>query len=190
MGNILSYKITMVEANKYTEEWATEKAGGEKYVNIACKGGQVYCPFEWLKFTQVAAEDEEGEKGGEEKAEAAPVVSGFIYDFITTEDADFENFDETGEHCFCPPPLKKKENGKHLEEMLCNDQKSKNDKEQGHWWTYISSMDDDLLLKVLSFANKLNCEALMRLCASRTCDRIYNCTVQEARDFLGFKCDY
>ena len=51
-------------------------------------------------------------------------------------------------------------------------------------------MDDEVLLKVLSFANKLNCEALMRLCASRTCDRIYNCTVEEARTFLGFKCDY
>ena len=51
--------------------------------------------------------------------------------------------------------------------------------------------EGDTLLGVLnSFANKLNCEALMRLCASRTCDRIYNCTVHEAREFLGFKCDY
>merc|ERR1712166_53526 len=62
--------------------------------------------------------------------------------------------------------------------------------EMGHWWTYISECNDDLLLKVLAVANKLNCESLMRLCSARTCDRIYNCSDVEARAFLGFKCDY
>ena len=200
----------MVESEKYTEEWAAEKAGGEKYVNIACDGGVIACPFEWLKFKFVAEEKEEGDKAVEEGA--APAFAGYVYDSITVEDAELENFPhdiqgceehpiavarrameyfekvaELGEDCRCPPPLKKSDKSNdHLKEKLA-EEKSESDKDQSHWYTYINSMDDTMLLKVLSFANKLGSQPLMRLASMKVTDRIYNCTMQEARDFLGFK---
>merc|ERR1712166_337332 len=159
-------------------------AGGEKYVNIACKGGSVAFPFEWLKFKFVAEEKEEGEKEVEETN--APAFAGYVYDSITVEDAELENFphdiqgceehdievacsaleyfekvNELGEDCKCPPPLKKSDKSNdHLKEKLA-EEKSESGKDQDHWYTYIAAMEDT--------------------------DRIYNCGMQEARDFLGFK---
>jgi hypothetical protein len=99
-----------------------------------------------------------------------------------------------GLHAYCPPPLKKREDKKHFE-MMMKEEKAEGDQDQSHWWTFVQTMSDgnvhatshDLLLKVLSFANKLNCDRLMRLCSMRTVDIIYESTPQEARDFLGFK---
>merc|ERR1712166_228682 len=163
-------------------------AGGEKYVNIACKGGSVAFPFEWLKFKFVAEEKEEGEKEVEETN--APAFAGYVYDSITVEDAELENFEkvnELGEDCKCPPPLKKSDKSNdHLKEKLA-EEKSESGKDQDHWYTYIAAMDDTRLLKVLSFANKLGSQHLMRLASMKVTDRIYNCGMQEARDFLGFK---
>ena len=133
----------MVETvnKKYDEAWASGKCTEEqegKYVKIIVKGGEVCVPFEWMKFHQVPVENEDNANAGEELQ--AVVITGFVYDFITTEDADFENFphevtgcethdyeiavkameyfqikNENGdEDCYCPPPLKKKESGNHL----------------------------------------------------------------------------
>merc|ERR1740130_810674 len=171
----------MVEGGaKYTAEWADTKCADSMYVVIKCK-----------------------EEGNQEEGQA-PTINGYCYDQITTSDPQLDAFPHevdgfegedgfeyatlmkameylelvntthAGVQCECPPPLKKVKSGNHLQEFLEND---KTKGEMGHWWAYISTCDDDLLLKVLAVANKLNCESLMRLCSARTCDRIYNCSV-------------
>ena len=86
----------MVEsnANKYTEEWAEAKtkelnaeADGQ-FVELVLKDGSVWCPYEWTKFQQAKqTEDEENKPETEEL-----VTAGFVYDFVTTNDADMSQF--------------------------------------------------------------------------------------------------
>merc|ERR1712070_218277 len=189
----------------------------EMYVALKVKDDTIHCPYDWLKFQQPKNNEDE-----ENKAEGEPeiVTAGYVYDHVTTNDADLSQFPHTiegceeferetvvkameyfeivaekGEHCLCPPPLKKREDKKHLEMMLKETQKSDGGHSQGHWFDFVMTMSDgndhatshDLLLKVMNFANKIQCDRLLRLCAMRTVDIIYESTPAEARAFLGFK---
>jgi uncharacterized Zn finger protein (UPF0148 family) len=163
------------------------------------------------------SEDEENKAEGEEQLVTAGFVFDFVttndqdmtqfphkiegmedYEVATCIKAMeyFEKQAETGEPCLCPPPLKKRAETKdHLEHMLKTAQKSVSGKDQGHWFEFVMTMSNgvehatshDLLLKVMNFANKLQCDSLLRLCAMRTVDIIYESTAAEARAFLGFK---
>ena len=55
------------------------------------------------------------------------------------------------------------------------------------WYlTYVQGLSDDMLLQVLSAANHMDINSLMRLCAACAADKVQKMTLQQCRDFFGF----
>merc|ERR1712166_685877 len=69
---------------------------------------------------------------------------------------------------------------KPLEEILANT-----------WWLqYVNKLNNEQLLQVLSAANHMDINSLMRLCAAKAADLVQRMDLQTCREFFGFQNEY
>ena len=58
------------------------------------------------------------------------------------------------------------------------------------YWDYVNALSDDNLLALLSAANHMDINSLMRLCAAQAADKVQQMDLPTCRAFFGFQNEY